>query len=182
MPLGCGFEFHAVHPFPLSGNDLRVENATTVAKNRSKRYKRGHHPGVCVECQSAFDGYRKEQKYCSQKCVRASFGQRQTGKNNPSWKGGISQNHYHYKLLQVQRYPERVKARSIVAGAIRAGKLVRGPCETCGVPNGHAHHGDYGKPLEVRWFCRKHHRELHRQARESRNVSVANFGIREGNS
>lgn len=33
------------------------------------------------------------------------------GENNPNWKGGISQNYYHYKKIQKQRYPEKIKAR-----------------------------------------------------------------------
>lgn len=65
-----------------------------------------------------------------------------------------------------QRYPERARAHSAVAYAIRTGKLERGPCEregegTC---NGkiHAHHDDYSKPLEVRWLCALHHGEERR--------------------
>jgi hypothetical protein len=35
------------------------------------------------------------------------------------------------------------------------------PCEVCGDPQTHAHHDDYSKPLDVRWFCPRHHREEH---------------------
>jgi hypothetical protein len=34
-------------------------------------------------------------------------------------------------------------------------------CEICG-KKAEAHHDDYGKPLEVRWLCFKHHREWHK--------------------
>ena len=84
------------------------------------------------------------------------------GENNPNWKGGISQDYYRYKKLQVQRYPDRIKARNKVRYAIKVGKLQRKPCETCGEAPSFAHHENYGKPLDVNWFCRKHHQEKHR--------------------
>jgi len=83
------------------------------------------------------------------------------GENNPFWKGGISKNKYHYKKLQMQRYPERVKARRLVYIEIKAGRLKRGKCEICKKLNAEAHHNDYSKPLEIRWFYKKHHREYH---------------------
>ena len=82
----------------------------------------------------------------------------QRGANNPNWKGGISKNHYHYKLIQRERYPEHEKARMITYRAIRSGKIKREPCEICGLEKVHAHHDDYSKPLKIRWLCRKHHR------------------------
>lgn len=84
-----------------------------------------------------------------------------TGENNPNWKNGISKNRYRYKLIQKERYPERVRAREIIYREIKAGRLERQPCEVCGETPTFAHHDDYDKPLEVRWFCRKHHREQH---------------------
>ena len=45
--------------------------------------------------------------------------------------------------------------------AIKAGELVRRPCEKCGREPTHAHHDDYAKPLTVRWLCPQHHTELH---------------------
>ena len=83
------------------------------------------------------------------------------GDRNHNWKGGISKNNYHYKKIQLRRYPERVRARDKVRYAIRTGKITRGDCLNCGEPNAHAHHGDYTKPLEVDWLCRGCHRALH---------------------
>ena len=81
--------------------------------------------------------------------------------NNPNWKNGISKNHYHYKKIQVARYPDRCEARRKCYRAVKAGKIMRFKCEKCGDKNSFAHHADYSKPFEVRWFCRKHHREIH---------------------
>nr|DAD85891.1 MAG TPA: hypothetical protein [Siphoviridae sp. ctGdK3] len=30
-----------------------------------------------------------------------------------------------------------------------------------------AHHDDYSKPLQVRWLCRRHHKQLHKELKES---------------
>lgn len=46
---------------------------------------------------------------------------------------------------------------------IKEGLLIRLPCEICAtIEDVQAHHDDYTKPLEVRWLCRKHHREHHK--------------------
>jgi len=83
------------------------------------------------------------------------------GPSNPNWKGGISENNYHYKKIQCSRYPERIKARKMVGNQIRSGKLIRLPCEICGEHETTAHHDDYSKPLDVKWLCRKCHRLVH---------------------
>ena len=59
--------------------------------------------------------------------------------------------------------PDKALARSLVARALRAGKLTRQPCEACGAARSQGHHDDYAKPLEVRWLCFTHHREAHGQ-------------------
>lgn len=58
---------------------------------------------------------------------------------------------------------EKWLTRSRTAYAVRAGKLVRKPCEVCGAEQVEAHHPDYAKPLDVRWLCFKHHRAEHGQ-------------------
>src|SRR5579863_3032176 len=61
------------------------------------------------------------------------------------------------------RYPERMKARRAVTHAIRDGRLKKRPCERCGAKRAQAHHHDYSKPLEVRWFCSLCHGLQHRK-------------------
>lgn len=61
-----------------------------------------------------------------------------------------------------QEHPETVAAHNAVQRAIRAGKLVRKPCEVCGTTERiHAHHDDYADYLKVRWLCALHHRQHH---------------------
>lgn len=49
--------------------------------------------------------------------------------------------------------------------ALARGDLIKGPCETCGGLIVDAHHDDYSKPLDVRWFCRPHHNAYHTRLR-----------------
>jgi hypothetical protein len=84
------------------------------------------------------------------------------GENNPRWKNGISKNHYHYKKIQKERYPEKVKAREKVSKALKSGKIEKKPCKKCGYDKEvFAHHKDYSKPLDIEWLCRKCHRKEH---------------------
>jgi hypothetical protein len=62
--------------------------------------------------------------------------------------------------------PEKRKAHNAVNNALRDGKLQKGTCEVCGSEKVHAHHDDYSKPLEVRWFCSAHHQHHHQQEKK----------------
>lgn len=55
----------------------------------------------------------------------------------------------------------KTQARSRVAYALKTGRLVRKPCEVCGEERVQAHHDDYTRQLEVRWFCQSHHQQHH---------------------
>ncbi len=55
------------------------------------------------------------------------------------------------------------KVRNLTFYAMSTGILVPLPCEVCSTTvDVEAHHDDYFKPLDVRWLCRKHHREHHK--------------------
>lgn len=62
---------------------------------------------------------------------------------------------------------DKLKAHAEVRKALRDGRLHRGRCETCGSFRVEAHHDDYSKPLEVKWFCRRHHQQLHAAMRRA---------------
>ena len=86
------------------------------------------------------------------------------GEKNGNWKGGISRDSYRYKKIDAQKYPSKHKARIAVYRAVRAGTLHKPTnCEECkkkfSKDKIEGHHEDYDKPLEVRWLCRKCHRE-----------------------
>jgi len=120
----------------------------------------------CEYCQTEF--VTREGRFCSTSCSSKGKknNRRYDGANNPNWKGGVSANRtdgYTRKLNHKARSPEKVIAREMVQAEIRAGRLVRGTCEKCGLENAHAHHDDYTKPLDIRWLCPPHHREHHAQ-------------------
>lgn len=66
---------------------------------------------------------------------------------------------YHNERASEARYPKKLIARKIAQKAIADGLIERKPCQACGLPNGQAHHDDYSKPLELKFFCPLHHRE-----------------------
>ena len=54
------------------------------------------------------------------------------------------------------------RARYMVTSAIKTGDLWQKECTVCGgVVRLEAHHCDYGRPLDVTWLCRLHHRRWH---------------------
>lgn len=65
------------------------------------------------------------------------------------------------QLKYAKTFPERVQAHNKVYEAIKSGRLQRQPCEKCGATNVEAHHDDYSKPLDVRWWCESCHKQHH---------------------
>lgn len=60
-------------------------------------------------------------------------------------------------------YEMQCRAQQAVSKAMRQGRLVRKPCETCGDAESYAHHDSYEEPkwMVVRWLCSKHHHQWH---------------------
>lgn len=80
--------------------------------------------------------------------------EKQWSKNNPE-----KVKKYKKKYREVN--PEKYKAHNIVNNAIRDGRLIKGVCKICGAKDTHAHHEDYGKPLDVIWLCPQCHVNWH---------------------
>jgi hypothetical protein len=66
-----------------------------------------------------------------------------------------------YHRNSVTKNPEKAAARTAVGNAVRDGRLLKKPCQTCGNAKSEAHHPDYSMPLDVIWLCRMHHLEQH---------------------
>jgi hypothetical protein len=54
----------------------------------------------------------------------------------------------------------QIKCRALTNYALKVGRLVKQPCEVCSSADVEAHHVDYFQPLEIRWLCFVHHRNL----------------------
>lgn len=61
---------------------------------------------------------------------------------------------------------EKIEAHKQVYIALRSKVLKKKLC-FCGKRKVEAHHNDYSKPLEVEWFCKKHHVNKHKKLRET---------------
>jgi hypothetical protein len=67
------------------------------------------------------------------------------------------------------RYPDRDRARHMVAYAVEKGEMVRpSHCERCDRNDTRieAHHPDYSRPLDVEWICTRCHAAERLQAEE----------------
>ena len=68
------------------------------------------------------------------------------------------------------RFPNKYKAHNMTNNALRDGKIRKKPCEICGSEKSvHAHHDDYGVPLDIRWLCAAHHKQWHEENGEGKN-------------
>lgn len=112
------------------------------------------------------DGHLNKCKDCAKKDVRQHRKEndsvrqydRDRYKNNPKRRAKSAINVKKWK----EKFPERYKAHYLLSNAVRDKRANKMPCVECGsTENIHAHHEDYNKPLEVIWFCAKHHHRHH---------------------
>ena len=65
-------------------------------------------------------------------------------------------------IKERKEFPEKTKARAVVARAKKKGIIKQEPCKICGaIGRIEAHHPDYSKPLDVVWLCSVHHHAVH---------------------
>lgn len=148
---------------------------------RMVRHAWMHTPKPCAWCDRPFRPNGPKHILCSVKCRRSyrwyiggekdkPYSNRPESKRRylENNREAIRDRHNKRKLLE----PHKIAARQAVMVALRKGLLSKGVCEKCGASNAHAHHDDYSKPLDVRWFCVKHHNQLH-HVKASRKANVA---------
>lgn len=103
---------------------------------------------TCKWCECAFVTYPSQLragkgKFCSKRCV-------------DFWQSEIKT----VGRGALERKNSKRRARDTVRRALKSGKLIRELCEMCVESKVEAHHDDYHQPLNVRWLCQKHHREV----------------------
>lgn len=64
----------------------------------------------------------------------------------------------------------KMNARCYINVYIKRGKVKRGKCEVCQSPHTQPHHEDYSKPLQARWFCRRHHLGHHHKVKRKSTI------------
>ena len=118
-------------------NDLRASPHSKTDAMRSVK-----HSGLCTEC-----GENERLPYNHSWCrdCRNAYSRANRKRNS--------------ELSPEAR--QRGNARAYARVYQSRGMLLAQPCEVCGDTKVEKHHDDYSKPLEVRWLCKTHHRELH---------------------
>lgn len=56
----------------------------------------------------------------------------------------------------------RLRAIEIIKHRIKKGRMRREACAVCDEKKTEPHWPDYGRALDVLWFCKKHHVEFHK--------------------
>jgi hypothetical protein len=139
LPLRCRRDAVSIDPVKYAARRVRE-------RKNERLYKQRHHEKILVEHRA----YRAAHAETINK-------KRREQRSTPEGRKALRQEF----LLQLARFPEKFAARDAVGKALRAGRLIRQPCEVCGAAKSEAHHDDYSLPLTVRWLCRKHHAEHH---------------------
>lgn len=108
---------------------------------------------TCKVCQNAYAKKRRKLKKEHDATVRQKY------RSTEEYK----ELHRKASKLYRQKNMAKSKCRDKLNSAIRWGRMTRGVCSVCGLSKDEtrieAHHEDYTKPLDVIWFCTKHHRE-----------------------
>ena len=130
--------------------EVKNEEEFDLHKNRGRQSQ-------CKECRRELNKKYKEEN--REKCLELSRDHYKRNKES-----------YIERARLRSKNSVKSKAVSKVNAALKAGKLVRQPCEECGAEKADAHHDDYAKPLEVRWLCRSHHRQWHVDNGEALNA------------
>jgi ribosomal protein S27AE len=109
---------------------------------------------TCHGCKGQFEARSKRARYCDGECFRRY--ERENSRR-------------HWATFS----PERKRASNMVATAILNKRLIRQPCEVCGLGDAQAHHDDYARPLDVRWLCGGCHKRHHVKHGPGKNAYAA---------
>ena len=119
------------------------------ALSRQIHYKCDYCGKVCFSKPSAFA--KKKRHFCSTWCYSQYRKEYLPKEEHNAYGSGLS----------VEERKLRAWCRSTANHALRQGLIEKDCCRKCGIEETEMHHPDYQRPLQVEWYCFKHHRELH---------------------
>jgi len=136
-----------------------VKDVSEFYKEKSRNDGLQHWCKDCVGKVSALRGKTPAAREIMKKYNKSDRGRERMHKYDISEKGRLASR----KSSARERilHPDRVSARQAKSNAVINGTLNPQPCMVCGNEDSQAHHDDYSKPLEVKWFCVTHHWEYH---------------------
>ena len=138
---------------------------------KHKKMKDGH-LGKCIDCAKKDVN---EYRVANLELVR---GRDRVRGLSPERKARVKKNAQKYNdrnrnKINAAKYPEKRRARGVVAKGLVGGKIKREPCAKCGATDHvHAHHEDYSRPLDIVWLCTAHHGERHREINEAARRAI----------
>lgn len=120
------------------------------------------HLGKCKECtkKDCLDNYRHNMQDHDWRMKERARGRVKQHQYQPYRKPPSLEKQREYQQKWREKNALKLAAHQAVNKAVHAGTLVRQLCEICN-DVAETHHEDYNKPLEVKWLCVKHHKELH---------------------
>lgn len=151
--------------FLTSGYCRKCKSERNRANRLKARLARGQVPLgqgrkiYCCDCGSLKEN--RNQGYCND--CKAKNGRQNRIENKKSIDFVIRERHkVNTRVKNDPLFKLKKDVHLFTNSATRLGILIRQPCEICGELKVDAHHDDYTKPMDVRWLCRKHHNEHHR--------------------
>lgn len=154
---------------------MKVCKKCNVGKELGEFYTRGGGKlyARCIVCtregQKIYEEKNRELRNEKQRQQRLVPENKKRAKEYAKEHRGIDANRKRAAIILAahrKRNPEKHLARKAVKRAIARGNLIRLPCTVCGDLKSEGHHEDYSKPLDVIFYCAKHHSDRHRELRK----------------
>jgi hypothetical protein len=130
-----------------------------LEKPLSDFYKNASKPdGLTPACKECHRAWRKDHYRRNAEAVSAS--NRAWDKEHPDLVRAYNAKSTRARY-RIKKHTGIFAVYHLVARAVKAGVITPEPCRICGGRDVEAHHEDYKKPLDVLWYCRRHHARLH---------------------
>ena len=112
-------------------------------KAKAKRYRDGHKNQTSINKKHYYE--ENKENILEKKKDYYLKNKTEMNKKRASWRKGKTNN-----------------ATGKVQVALLNGSIQKQPCEICGCDIVEAHHDNYNEPLKIRWLCREHHAQWHK--------------------